>query len=101
MFFPWELGTKADPFASAPEGIRPEWYFVFMFQTLKILPAHIFFLEGEVVGVLFFALIAFAWLFVPFLEIKIKSDKKPRPMTIIGIVAILFIIIMTVLGYVF
>ena len=24
-FMPWELGRKADPFASAPAGIRPEW----------------------------------------------------------------------------
>jgi cytochrome b6 len=23
--FPWELGVKADPFAPAPAGIRPEW----------------------------------------------------------------------------
>src|SRR5262245_11370880 len=23
--FPWELGEKADPFAPAPAGIRPEW----------------------------------------------------------------------------
>jgi cytochrome b6 len=27
VFFPWELGTKADPFSSAPVGIKPEWYF--------------------------------------------------------------------------
>ena len=57
--FPWELGQKADPFGSAPEGIKPEWYFLFMFQTLKQLPAHLFgieWLEGEVVGVLFFGL---------------------------------------------
>ena len=33
--FPWELGEKADAFAPAPEGIKPEWYFLFMFQTLK------------------------------------------------------------------
>src|SRR6185436_15357160 len=39
--FPWELGEKADPFASAPAGIRPEWFFMFMFQTLKIVPAHV------------------------------------------------------------
>ena len=31
-FYPWELGTKADPFAPAPAGIRPEWYFLWMFQ---------------------------------------------------------------------
>ena len=36
--FPWELGQKADPFGSAPAGIKPEWYFLFMFQTLKQLP---------------------------------------------------------------
>jgi len=37
--FPWELGDKADLFAPAYENIRPEWYFVFMFQTLKLVPA--------------------------------------------------------------
>ncbi len=32
VFFPVEVGLKADPFASAPQGIRPEWYFMFMFK---------------------------------------------------------------------
>ena len=41
VFFPWELGAKADAFASAPAGIRPEWYFLFMFQTLKYFPSQI------------------------------------------------------------
>ena len=36
--FPWNLGVKADPFASAPAGIKPEWYFLFMYQTLKLIP---------------------------------------------------------------
>jgi quinol-cytochrome oxidoreductase complex cytochrome b subunit len=39
--FPWELGDKADPFASAPAGIRPEWYFLAPFYTLKLLPSHV------------------------------------------------------------
>ena len=39
--FPWSLGVKADPFASAPAGIKPEWYFLFMFQTLKLIPAKV------------------------------------------------------------
>jgi quinol-cytochrome oxidoreductase complex cytochrome b subunit len=54
--FPWELGEKADPFAPAPAGIRPEWHFLFMFQTLKLLPAKILIFDGEVVGILAFAL---------------------------------------------
>jgi cytochrome b6 len=40
-FYPWELGRKADAFAPVPPGIRPEWYFLAMFHTLKLLPAHI------------------------------------------------------------
>ena len=100
VYFPWELGVKADPFVPAPEGIRPEWYFMFMFQTLKILPAHILFIEGEVFGVLFFALIAIAWLLVPFWEKYTKPEKSFTPMIIIGSVAILFIFIMTVIGYI-
>src|SRR5712692_175299 len=38
--FPWELGVKADPFAPAPAGIRPEWYFLAPFYTLKLIPSH-------------------------------------------------------------
>jgi len=53
-FFPAELGQKADPFAPAPAGIKPEWYFMFMFQTLKYLPSHILGLEGDIVGILGF-----------------------------------------------
>ena len=41
VFFPSELGRKADLFASAPAGIKPEWYFLFMFQTLKYIPGHL------------------------------------------------------------
>ena len=49
--FPWELGQKADPFASAPAGIKPEWYFLFLFQTLKYIPAKVAFIDGDVLGV--------------------------------------------------
>lgn len=99
VFYPWELGFKADPFAPAPAGIRPEWYFMFMFQTLKYLPAHILFIEGEIVGIMFFAIAALAWALVPFWEIKRKSDSKPNPMMLIGVISLLFIGVMTILGY--
>ncbi len=100
VFFPWELGVKADPFVSAPAGIRPEWYFMFMFQSLKLLPGHIWIFEGEVVGVMFFTIIGIAWLFVPFWERKAKPGRKLQSMKLIGIVAIIYILVMTVLGYV-
>ncbi len=55
-YFPAELGKKADPFQPAPIGIKPEWYFMAMFQTLKLLPSHILGIEGELLGVLGFGL---------------------------------------------
>jgi hypothetical protein len=70
-----------------------------MFQTLKMLPAHILFLEGEMVGILFFGIAGMAWLLVPFWELRQKSHSKFNMMKIFGLVAVLFIIIMTVVGY--
>jgi len=100
LYFPWELGNKADAFAAAPEGIRPEWYFMFMFQSLKLLPAHVLFLEGELLGVLFFGVAGFVWMIVPYLKIKHRPNWKIQPLTLIGIIIVAFIVIMTVLGYI-
>lgn len=99
VFFPWELGEKADQFASAPQGIRPEWYFMFMFQTLKILPGHILFMEGEVVGIMFFMLAGIAWLLVPFWPRRETPGKRPLGILVIGLAAIIYIIAFTVWGY--
>src|SRR5438270_2029099 len=54
--FPWDLGVKTDRFVSAPAGIKPERYFLFMFQTLQVIPSKVFFMDGEVLGVLAFGL---------------------------------------------
>ncbi len=99
--FPWELGSKATPFGSAPEGIKPEWYFLFMFQALKKLPAHIFnieWLEGEVVGVLFFGFCGLFVLFVPFLDLNGRRRWPRRILNFLAVVAVAFFIIMTARG---
>lgn len=99
LIFPWELGLKADPFTPAPAGIKPEWYFMFMFQTLKFIPAHILFIEGEVLGILSFGLAGLLWMVVPFIKLKENPNSKFQLMTIIGIIIVAFIVIMTVIGY--
>jgi cytochrome b6 len=77
-FFPWELGRKADPFAPAPAGIRPEWYFLWMFQALKYLPAEILGIPGETIGVVFFGALALILLAVPVLD-RGASRGRPSP----------------------
>jgi len=93
--FPWELGEKADPFGSAPDGIKPEWYFLFMFQTLKKLPAHIMGLEGEMLGGLFFGCCGLVILVVPFLD---RGERSRRVLTGLAAVAVAFILVMTIWG---
>jgi cytochrome b6 len=99
VFFPSELGIKADPFAPAPAGIKPEWYFLFMFQALKYFPAHILFIEGEVVGILLFGLAGIFWLLVPFWDVKSSRGQQNRLITYIGLFAVMFIIVLTMLGW--
>ena len=100
VYFPWELGQKADPFASAPAGIRPEWYFMFMFQSLKFLPAHILGFEGEILGIMTFGIAGLLWMFVPFFDRSSLRGVKSRKITYIGILIVMFIIAMTILGYI-
>jgi cytochrome b6 len=98
-YFPTELGKEADPFASAPAGIKPEWYFMFMFQTLKLLPGHILWLiEGEALGVLAFTIGAAMLLLVPFFDPEGMGDRS-RLVTRIGIAVIAYIILLTAIGY--
>jgi cytochrome b6 len=96
---PWELGTKADPFISAPAGIKPEWYFLFMFQTLKLIPAKVWFIDGELLGVLGFGLAGAVWMFLPFLERR-NSNLGRVFVTGLGVFALAFIASMTIYGYV-
>jgi quinol-cytochrome oxidoreductase complex cytochrome b subunit len=98
--FPWELGEKADPFAPAPAGIKPEWYFLFMFQTLKWLPAKILGMDGEVLGIMAFNGIAFLLFLVPFIDRDPENRRRRLIFNVIGVVALLFIVVMTIVGYV-
>jgi cytochrome b6 len=98
-YFPAELGRKADPFLPAPAGIKPEWYFMFMFQTLKYLPSHILGIEGEVVGILGFGLGGLFLLLVPILDRRTARGQPSRLFTWIGIAIILYMVLITVLGY--
>jgi len=99
VFLPWEVGRKADPFASTPIGIKPEWYFTFMFTTLKIIPAHIFSLTGEVLAILGFMLGGLLWMLVPYLDRRAGREMKSPVFTVAGALIVIYIIVMTALTY--
>jgi cytochrome b6 len=97
--FHWPLGTKADPFAPPPPVIRPEWYFMFAFQALKMLPAHVWFIEGELFGMAFFGIGGIIWTLVPFLDRKSVEGQASKLWMGFGIFVVAFIVAMTIIGY--
>ena len=98
-FYPWELGTKADPFAVVPPGIRPEWYFLATFHTLKLLPSHIWIFEGERVGVVAFGLAAAFLVFVPFLDRRASRGERSPVFTIVALLALVYLVVFTIVGH--
>jgi cytochrome b6 len=98
-YFPAELGKKADPFQPAPIGIKPEWYFMAMFQTLKLLPSHILGIEGDLLGVLGFGLVGLVLVFMPFLDHRAALARWSRWPAAFAMALIVYAIVLTYLGY--
>jgi len=99
-YYPAELGKKADPFQPAPIGIKPEWYFMAMFQTLKVLPSHILGIEGELLGVLGFGIIGLILVGLPFLDREnVIGKSSSRLAAAFGVLLIVYSVILTYLGY--
>jgi cytochrome b6 len=97
-FLPWELGVKADPFAPAPAGIKPEWYFLFMFETLKLLPPHLLGIEGELVGLAAFTLAGLAWFLIPVLDRGVAAGQRSRVVLVTALVALAAVVLITALS---
>ncbi len=96
----WPLGAKADPFAPPPAVIRPEWYFMFTFQALKMLPAHVWLIEGELFGIGVFTIGGLIWALVPYLNRKSAKGQPSKLFTAFGVFVLTFVIVMTALGYI-
>lgn len=100
-FFPWELGVKADPFGPTPPGIAPEWYFLFAFNFLKIVPSQVLFFEGESIAVGLMGLAGAFWFLVPLVDRRSSRGERSSLFTAIGIIAIVLFVLLTLLAVIF
>jgi cytochrome b6 len=98
-FYPWELGTKADAFAVVPPGIRPEWYFLAMFHTLKLVPSHVLGFEGEHLGVVGFGLVAVFLVLVPFLDRRASRGERSPVFTVLAALGLVYLVVFTIIGH--
>ena len=91
----WELGHKADPLAPAFPGIKPEWYFLWIYQLLKEFPPHLFGLEGPQLCLLLVTALMTAWALVPWLDRKARRDEPSPAFSDFGVAAIFFLVFLT------
>lgn len=99
VYLPWEVGEKADPLASAPAGIRPEWFFTFMSQSLKYIPAKVMGMEGEALGVYAIGAGGLIFFLVPFWDRWSREGRRHWLVTAYGVAVIVFLATMTSLAY--
>jgi quinol-cytochrome oxidoreductase complex cytochrome b subunit len=93
VFLPPEIGVKADPLAPPPENIKPEWYFLFLLETLKLFPGSIAGLNGETIAILV------VFFLIPFVDRKSARGEKSTLFTWIGLFYLLYFLTMTVVGF--
>jgi quinol-cytochrome oxidoreductase complex cytochrome b subunit len=91
VFLPAEIGPKADPLKPAPVGIKPEWYFLFMFKTLKLVP--------EVLGVAGFALGALFFVLLPFLDRNASRERRSPGFTAVFLLILAYAATFQVLAW--
>jgi len=97
--FPWDLGAPADPLASTPVGIHPEWYFMSQFQLLKVVGKFIPGVTGEVFGMALFGAVILFWALVPLFDARSENGKRGRTTAWTGFGILLGILILTIWGY--
>jgi cytochrome b6 len=94
VVYPWGIGKAYDLVnpSEPPAGVHPEWYFMFLFQSLRIIP--------EWAVVLGFGVIAVLWTLLPWFDRKAHREQRSPIFTWIGVVAIVYMTAMTAWAYV-
>ncbi len=93
--FEWELGKKANPLAPAYPGIKPEWYFLWIYQLLKEFPPHLFGMEGPQAALIVVTVLMGTWALIPFLDRRARAGKSSPMFTDLAMAAIIFMSYLT------
>lgn len=90
LLFPLGLGDPADPM-NTPTHVKPEWYFLALYQLLKFIPKT----TGAVIPVVL-VLLVLLW---PFLDRKPETSLKVQRVRMIVVIAgLITLIALTIWG---
>lgn len=67
---------------------------------MKLIPSHVWIIEGELLGILGFGLLAVSWALLPVWGVNRAGEARTRLVTGAGIFLIAYLAIFTYLGYV-
>ncbi len=92
IFIPPEALEAADPFTT-PAHIKPEWYFLWAYQTLKIFPSELLGLASQVVVMTLIALL-------PFYDRSLERRPAKRPVFVsVYVLVILLFVGLSIWGH--
>ncbi|MFH1420030.1 MAG: cytochrome b N-terminal domain-containing protein [Planctomycetota bacterium] len=94
VLWPKGLAPEADVTASAPQGIKPEWYFLSQFQLLKMFPGRF-----EAVGMILLTLLPIGAVLVPFVDRSVPSDARGRLVHWLAMLALAGLLFFTIWGW--
>lgn len=95
---PVGIGEPADPL-NTPLHVKPEWYFLALYQILKEIPPMILGIEGKVIGVIIPIVLVGLILVWPFLDTKPDRSRKAYWVRLaFALFAVIIIIALTIWG---
>jgi cytochrome b6-f complex subunit 4 len=95
--FPVGLQPPADPL-NTPLHVKPEWYFLALYQILKFVPSSVLGIEGPMFAVTMMVLAVIVVAIWPFLDRKKDSKKAMRIRAILTGVGVILAIALTIYG---
>jgi len=93
------LGDPADPL-NTPLHVKPEWYFLFLYQLLKVVPDYLFWgqIEGRVFITVAVIVGLLAFMFLPFFDKKDDTKRAWWIRAALSALALIIVIALTIWG---
>jgi cytochrome b6-f complex subunit 4 len=90
LLWPADLAPRANILVT-PAGIKPEWYFLSLFQLIKVIP--------EIAGIIVPGVIVLLLVILPFVDRGPERNPLRKPITTtIAILVIVAIVVLTIWG---